>query len=234
MHNYRLELLDGCCLARCLAAAASPVCLELESDWMCEVAEDARELLDEDRDERDLVDDLDRDLELALGWLLKLVSTCSILLALLSLFTLLAACFFDGWSGFGVGLGPFDAAVDVATGLLVLVSGLELVELAVWPEADDELDAEWVDEEDEDDTDLDDRLDGIDSSVLSATVGLLLLFLCLVLVLLIFNNNTKKKLVDFFLIWMSLLVKVYITVWFVCKLASSSSFYFIFFLFFTG
>lgn len=97
-------------------------------------------------------------------------------------------------------MGPFDAAVDVATGLLVLVSGLELVELAVWPEADDELDAEWVDEEDEDDTDLDDRLDGIDSSVLSATVGLLLLFLCLVLVLLIFNNNTKKKLVDFFLI----------------------------------
>jgi hypothetical protein len=34
---------------------------------MCEVLEDARELLDEDRDERDLVDDLDRDLELALG-----------------------------------------------------------------------------------------------------------------------------------------------------------------------
>ena len=105
------------------------------------------------------------------------MSTCSILLALLSLVTLLAACFFGG-SGFGVGLGPFDAA---AAGLLVLVSGrVELVELAVWAEADDELDAEWADEEDEADTDLDDRLDGIDSSVLSATVGLLLLFVFMI------------------------------------------------------
>jgi hypothetical protein len=55
-------------LGRCLAAAASPVCLELESDWTWEVVEDACELLDEEREERgDRVDDLDRDLELALG-----------------------------------------------------------------------------------------------------------------------------------------------------------------------
>jgi hypothetical protein len=93
-------------------------------------------------------------------------------LALHSLVTLLAACCFGG-SVFGVGLGPFDAAA--AAGLLFLVSGrVELVELAVWAESDDELDAEWADEEDEADTYLDDRLDGIDSSVLSATVGLLL------------------------------------------------------------
>lgn len=108
--------------------------------------EDVCELFDEDRDEYELERDREREQDLLL--LFKLSTGSILLLFALGLVTLF------GWT-----CCPFE--------LLCLVSEWELAEL--WVDGD-ELE-EWVVVEDEDDTDLDDRLDGIDSNVLSATVG---------------------------------------------------------------
>jgi len=66
----------------------------------------------------------------------------------------------------------FEFEFELMLLFLVSLSDREVELDELWVEGD-ELE-EWVVVEDEDDTDLDDRLDGIDSNVLSATVALVL------------------------------------------------------------